>query len=102
MQNCVNINCNIGTETLWLLLGHICSYYFVSLDNNRVINSTEQCIGLVWLRIKSICVISRNKVNETCGLIQVRDILTTCVTVTYSRKTPFSFFFSLTSYTGSL
>jgi hypothetical protein len=61
IQTCVNINCNIGIETLWFLLGHICSYYSVSLANNRVNSSTEQCIGLVWLRIKSICFISRKK-----------------------------------------
>jgi hypothetical protein len=57
----VNTICNIGIETLWLLLGHVCSYYSVSLANDRVNSSTEQCNGLVWLRIKSICVISRKK-----------------------------------------
>lgn len=58
---CVNTICNIGIETLWLLLGYVCSYYSVSLANDRVNSSIEQCIGLVWLRIKSICVISRKK-----------------------------------------
>jgi hypothetical protein len=50
IQTCASINCNIGTEDLWFLLGHICSYYSVLLANKPVNNSSGQWIGLIWLR----------------------------------------------------
>ena len=103
IQACANVNCNIGIGALWFLLGHMCSYYSVLLANTRVNNSSEQWIELNWLREKSPLVLSCEKYNETSGLIKVSDFLPTCVTVTYSRKPPFSFFFSsLISSTDSL
>ena len=37
------------------------SYYSVLRANKRVNNSSEQWIGLIWLRIKSIGVILRKR-----------------------------------------
>jgi hypothetical protein len=56
-------------------------------------------ISLAQDKVHLCYLAKKKKAIETCGLIQVRSIMTTCVTVTYSSKTPFSFFFNLTSST---
>ena len=64
----------------------------VLLATKRVNNISEQWIRLIWLG-KSPLVLSCEKGNETSGLLQVIDFLTTCLTVPHSRKPPFSLSF---------
>jgi hypothetical protein len=101
IQTCANIDCNIGIEALWFLLGQTCSYFYVLRANKRVKNSSEQWIGLIWLG-KSPLVLSCEKVMKL--LASHKSVISWQLAwlLPIQETSIFTFFSSFTSSTDSL